>query len=183
MSDHDPVELYRRAAARAVDVANGVRPDQLSWSTPCSDWTVQELLDHLVGGTAYLAAALGADPVEPPTPGTAGDLADGVARCLDRMDDPAALVHRSASPLGFEWSGSDATAGTFMDVLVHTWDLAVATGQDAAMDPDLVAACTAMFLPEMPDRGRQAGIIGPAIDVAPDDSPQDQLLAAMARQP
>lgn len=183
MSDHDPVELYRRASVRAVDVANGLKSDQLGRSTPCSEWTVQDLLDHLVTGTAYLEAALGADPADPPTPGTAADLAVGVDRCLRRMADPAALAHRSASPLGFEWSGIDATAGTFMDVLVHTWDLATATGQDAALAPDLVAACTDMFLPGMPDQGRQAGIIGPAIDVAPDASPQDQLLAAMGRQP
>lgn len=183
MSDHDPVELYRRATARAVDVAYGVRPDQLASSTPCSEWTVQDLLDHLVTGTVYLAAALGSDPAGPPTPGTAPDLALGVERCLAQMADPVALAHRSDSPLGFEWSGVEATAGTFMDVLVHTWDLATATGQDAALAPDLVAACTDMFLPGMPDQGRQAGIIGPAIDVAPDASPQDQLLAAMGRQP
>ena len=183
MSDHDPVELYRRATVQVVSVADGVRPEQLSWSTPCSEWTVQDLLDHLVGGTAYLAAALGADPADPPTPGTAADLAIGVDRCLELMADPAALAHRSTSPLGFEWSGIDATAGTFMDVLVHTWDLATATGQDAELDPDLVAACTDMFLPGMPDQGRQAGIIGPAIDVAADAPPQDQLIAALGRQP
>ena len=43
-----------------------------------------------------------------------------------------------------------------MDSLIHTWDLAMATGQDASLDPELVEVCIAVFLPEMPERGRRA---------------------------
>ena len=87
------------------------------------------------------------------------------------------------SPLGFEWTVLDATAGTFMDLLIHTWDLAAATDQSLDLDPELVAACTAMFLPDMPERGRAAGIVGPAVTVPDDASTQDRLLAAMGRTP
>lgn len=183
MEASSPVDLYRRATDGAVDVARRIRPDQLGVATPCAEWSVQGVIDHLAGGTRYLAAALGADPSEPPTPATADDLAAGFADCLERLDDPGALEHRSTSPLGFEWSGLEATAGTFMDVLVHTWDLATATGQDPALDPDLVEACVAMFLPDMPERGRAAGIIGPAVAVAADASAQDRLIGAMGRHP
>jgi uncharacterized protein (TIGR03086 family) len=86
------------------------------------------------------------------------------------------------SPLGFEWPLSQATAGTFMDTLLHTWDLASATGQDATLDPVLVDACIAMFLPEMPERGRAGGIVGPEVPVPADASPQTRLLAAMGRR-
>jgi uncharacterized protein (TIGR03086 family) len=179
----NPIDMYRTATQRAVEVARNVSVDQLTWSTPCTKWTVQDLLDHMVGGTHYLAAALGADVADPPDNATADDLAAGVARCLDRLDEPGNLQHRSRSPLGFEWSGLEATAGTSMDVLVHTWDLATATGQDARLDPDVVGACVAMFLPAMPENGRAAGIIGPAVEVAGDASPQDRLLGALGRQP
>jgi uncharacterized protein (TIGR03086 family) len=77
----------------------------------------------------------------------------------------------------------EATAGTFMDTLVHTWDLATATGQPADLDPLLVDACTEMFLPETPERGRAAGIVGPAVTVGDDATPQDRLLGAMGRTP
>ena len=87
------------------------------------------------------------------------------------------------SPLGFEWTVRDAVAGTFMDVLIHTWDLAHATVQDAALEPAVVDACVAMFLLQMPELGRDAGIIGPAVDVGPDAAPQTRLLAAMGRRP
>jgi uncharacterized protein (TIGR03086 family) len=183
MPEMNPVELYRSATARAVEVAQGITSEQLSWPTPCSDWTVQDILDHLVFGTGYLAAALGAEPDEVPSGATAAQFEAGVALCLGRMADPANLAVRSSSPLGFEWSGLEATAGTFMDVLVHTWDLAEATGQDTTLDPVLVEACTSMFLPDMPVAGRAAGIIGSAVEVGADAPPQDRLLGALGRRP
>ncbi len=70
-----------------------------------------------------------------------------------------------------------------MDALIHTWDLATATGQDASLDPELVEACIAMFLPDMPERGRASGLVGPAVVVPDDASAQDRLLAAMGRRP
>ena len=58
----DPVALYRAATDRAIVVVEAVRTDQLGSATPCSEWTVQQLLDHLADGTAYLlSAAAGKD--------------------------------------------------------------------------------------------------------------------------
>lgn len=183
MSQPEPVDLYRRAAADAVRVASGVRPDQLELPTPCSDWTVQDLLDHLVGGTRYLGAALAGTEPSAPTGTTVEDFRTGVDACLVGLADPGALTRTCASPLGFEWTVMEATAGTFMDLLIHTWDLAAATSQPRDLDPALVAACTAMFLPDMPERGRAAGIIGPAVTVPEGAGAQDRLLAAMGRTP
>ena len=59
---------------------------------------------------------------------------------------------------------------------------ASATGQDTTLDPGVVDACIAMFLPAMPEGGRAAGIIGPAIKVADDASPQARLLGALGRR-
>lgn len=178
-----PVDLYRRAAARAGDIAAGVEASQLGDPTPCSSWNVQDLLDHLTGGTEYLLAALEQRQPAPRQSTTAADYRDGVAAVLDGLTAPSALERMCMSPLGFEWPVRDAVAGTFMDVLIHTFDLARATGQDERLDPELVEACMGMFLPEMPERGRQAGIVGPAVPVSPDATPQDVLLAAMGRTP
>ena len=70
-----------------------------------------------------------------------------------------------------------------MDQLIHTWDLAVAIDGDRTLDPELVDAIVAMFLPQMPEVGRTAGIVGPAVAVAADASAQDRLLGAMGRHP
>jgi len=179
----DPVELYRATTDRAIALLDAVRNDQLGSPTPCSEWAVQQLIDHLVGGTEYLlSAAEGRDPV-PLTDATAADYRAGVTNVLVALKVPGAIEKSCTSPLGFEWPVSAAVAGTFMDVLIHTWDLARATGQDEKLDPALVDACTAMFLPDMPEHGRAAGIIGPAVEVGEDVSPQDRLLAAMGRRP
>ncbi|WP_083662806.1 TIGR03086 family metal-binding protein [Mycobacterium sp. IS-2888] len=179
----DPILLYRAATDRAVAVVEAVAPDRLTWPTPCSEWTVQDLIDHLAGGAEYLlAAATGAEPV--PAEGAAGtDYRMRVARVLSALELPGALERVCISPLGFDWPVADAVAGTFMDVLIHTWDLARATGQDERLDARLVEACSAMFLPEMPRRGREAGIVGPEVVLGEGASAQDRLLAAMGRTP
>jgi uncharacterized protein (TIGR03086 family) len=183
MTEHDPIDLYRRATAGAVALADQVRPEQLGLPTPCAEWTVQDLLDHLVGGTRYLGAALVGDQPTAPVGATPLDLREGVDACLRGLAEPGALERTCASPLGFEWTVLEATAGTFMDVLIHTWDLATAIGAPADLDPELVGACTAMFLPDMPERGRAAGIVGPAVPVAADATAQQRLLGAMGRTP
>jgi uncharacterized protein (TIGR03086 family) len=182
-NQRDPVSLYRAASDRAIAVVNAVRPEHLGSPTPCAEWTVQQLIDHLVGGTAYLlSAASGREQAQPET-ATVADFHRGVAAVLTALEAPGAMERTCIAPLGFEWPVGQAVAGTFMDVLIHTWDLARATGQDDKLDPALVEACSELFLPDMPERGRAAGIIGPAIEVDDEASPQDRLLAAMGRQP
>jgi hypothetical protein len=51
------------------------------------------------------------------------------------------------------------------------------------MDVDVADAVVAMFLPQMPEIGRQAGFVGPEVSVPPDASSQDRLLGAMGRDP
>jgi uncharacterized protein (TIGR03086 family) len=178
------VDLYRQAGTHISTILTGVRPEHLTAPTPCAKWTVQDLVDHLVGGTGYLlVAATGGQPGEPPVQTSTGRFATGFAAVLDAAARPGATERRCLSPLGFEWTVGEALAGTFMDVLVHSWDLATATGQDTRLDPDLVQACWDMFVPEMPERGRQAGLIGPAVAMPGDAPLQDRLLGAMGRQP
>ena len=172
----DPVAMFEVAASRAVAVAEAVTGDQLSGPTPCSEWDVQSLLEHLRGGAAYLLAATG-------HPDSSAGYRQAVEECVAALRAPGTLERRCASPLGFEWSVAEAAAGTAMDQLVHTWDLAVATGQDRTLDPQVVDACVALFLPDMPQHGRAAGLGGPAVPVAADAPAQDRLLAAMGRTP
>jgi uncharacterized protein (TIGR03086 family) len=179
----DPVALYRAATAHAIAVADAVRPEQLGSPTPCTEWTVQQLLDHLVGGTEYLLSAATDGERAERSHVTPDDYRRGVTAVLDALHMPGVMERTCLSPLNFEWPVSQAVAGTFMDVLIHTWDLARATGQAEALDPALVDTCLTMFVPDMPELGRAAGIIGPAIKVDADASPQDRLLAALGRRP
>ncbi|OBA77031.1 TIGR03086 family protein [Mycobacterium sp. 1554424.7] len=173
-----PLLLYRAATDRATAVVEAVMPDQLEWPTPCSEWSVRQLIDHLVGGAEYLlAAATGSEQAV----SHGAQYRQCVDRVLTALASPGAMERVCVSPLGFDWTVADAVAGTFMDVLIHTWDLARATGQDERLDADLVEACAAMFLPEMPKRGREAGIVGAEVPLGDGASAQDRLLAAMGR--
>lgn len=176
----DPSTMFERAAEGAASRIAAVEPAQRTAATPCSEWDVDALLDHMAGGPAYLLAALG-QPA--PTVTDVTTYRNAIAACSAALREPGALDRRCQSPAGFEWSVAEAAAGTAMDQLVHTWDLAVATGGDRKLDPEVVEAVVEMFLPQMPEIGRGAGIVGPAVPVADDAPPQARLLGAMGRRP
>jgi uncharacterized protein (TIGR03086 family) len=177
----DPVDLFERAASGAVAMIERIPPDGWDAATPCSEWDVRALVEHMAGGTGYLAGALGIDV---PAAGTdPASYRAAVASCVAALGEPGSLERRCMSPAGFEWSVGEAAAGTAMDQLVHTWDLAVAIDADRTLEPEIVETITMVFLPEMPRIGREAGIVGPEVPVGADGSPQDRLLGAMGRQP
>ena len=70
-----------------------------------------------------------------------------------------------------------------MDQPIRTWDLAVAIGADRHLDGEVVEAVVEMFLPQMPEIGRQAGLVGSPVPVPAGASLQDRLLGAMGRNP
>lgn len=69
----------------------------------------------------------------------------------------------------------------FIDVLIHGWDLAKATGQDSRIDPELVDACLEVVEPQA-ELFRGAGVFGPAITPPPGAGAQERLLALLGRQ-
>ena len=174
----DPVIMYERAATNAVAMAQSVTADQTTLATPCSEWDVSALLEHMSGGGAYLMGAMGV-----PANGAIWPDLTCVSECVDALRRPGALEQRCLSPVGFEWSLAEAAAGTAMDQLIHTWGLAVAINADRDLDAEVVEAAIEMFLPLMPEVGRRAGFVGPEVAVPPGASARDRLLGAMGRNP
>jgi len=76
--------------------------------------------------------------------------------------------------------GSVYAGHRFLDVLVHGWDLAVATGQDYALDPELMQACQQIIEPQL-DAFRGAGALAPEVAVPADASAQTRFLAMLGR--
>ena len=174
----DPVSLYERTASNAAVIARRVGADQRGLPTPCSEWDVSALLEHMSDGAVYLMEALGVAQDRALWPDPAA-----VTECVEALRRPGALDRMCMSPAGFEWSVAEAAAGTAMDQLIHTWDLAVAIDGDRHLDAEVVEAVVAMFLPHMPEIGRQAGLVGPAVQVPVEAAAQDRLLGAMGRNP
>ncbi len=186
-----PIELYLRALDRLGAVVDAVPPDRWDDPTPCPDWSARQLVGHLVDAQRQVLAMVGDDGPRPPVtdppelaalagPDPAGSWRrahEGTTATLAGVS-PAASV---ATPLGPR-TVEQLLGLALVEPVVHSWDLATATGQPADLDPEAVRA----LLPGVLALGAQlqgSGMYGPAVPV-PDDAPaQDRLLAALGRGP
>jgi uncharacterized protein (TIGR03086 family) len=186
-----PIELYLRALDRLGAVVDAVPPDRWDDPTPCPDWSARQLVGHLVDAQRQVLAMVGDDGPRPPVndPRELAALAgpdpasswrrahEGTTATLAGVS-PAASV---ATPLGPR-TVEQLLGLALVEPVVHSWDLARATGQPADLDPGAVRA----LLPGVLALGTQlqgSGMYGPAVPV-PDDAPaQDRLLAALGRGP
>lgn len=176
-----------------------VRVEQWSWPTPCTEWNVRQLVNHVTRGHVNYAAlanggtaaeflrrrdedALGSDPVEAYTR-TAGEF-------LAAFGQPGALERILDYPLG-KVVARQAVAVRATDIAVHAWDLARAVGVDEALDPGLVAwideNLEAIYagMDEMPTSARTTHRFFAAPDgsVDADASRQIRLLVRLGRKP
>ncbi|MCI0440327.1 MAG: TIGR03086 family metal-binding protein [Chloroflexi bacterium] len=178
----NPVELYSEAVKKTRVIIGGVKPEQLKGSTPCKEWDVKALIDHLVGGAGFFAASLeGAEP-QPPSGGRAQAAYDeATSRVLAAAKKPGVLDKSYKTPFG-QMPGYAFMMGAFMDTVIHGWDLAKATGQDAKLNDKHAAIIHQAFAPQM-DGMRKAGVFGPPVEVPANASVQDKLLGMMGRKP
>ena len=178
--------------ARALDATDrlvrGIDDDQWDVESVCDGWTVRQLVNHIVTGNWWVPELMGGHTIE-----DVGDRLDG-----DVLgDDPAAAYAASAvaaaetfrapgamdAPALVSYGpvpGSVYCGHRFMDVLVHGWDVAASTGQDTALDADLVAACWAVVEPQL-EQLVGTGAFGTDHEIPEDASPQTRLLAALGR--
>ena len=181
------------AAARFETIAALVAPSDLDRPTPCGDWTVRQLLDHVVGGNFMAAALIGgasredAIAVLGATVADEEDPLDAVRSSLRSQaaafDDTAALesvVHHPA----MDMPGSQLLGFRVGDLLVHSWDLARAIGADETLDPEVVAVVATNIEPMRPFIG-SVGMFGEGPSGTLDESADAQtlLLDLMGRRP
>ncbi|HEV7932882.1 MAG TPA: TIGR03086 family metal-binding protein [Actinomadura sp.] len=178
-------ELLDAAAREAAPVVRGVGDDQLGERTPCADYTVRDLLNHLfhvVINFQALAARKDADFTTTPdylSGDWRGRFADETARLVEAWAVPGADEGVSgAMNLPARTVGSLA----LVDLTVHAWDLARATGQDFTADAASVQALGAL-MDEMGPTARQMKVFGEPFPVPDEASAIDTLLAATGRDP
>ncbi|MDT3440725.1 MULTISPECIES: TIGR03086 family metal-binding protein [unclassified Pseudofrankia] len=182
-----------RAVASTSGIVKTVRPDQLSAATPCTEWDIRALLNHLVG-TLWLGEALFTDgaPRHPMPPGglpatdlvgddpaVAYETASAALLAAARVGDTLTRIH--TTPLG-DMPGPALAGFTTLDILVHGWDLASATGQPTSLDDDLAGHVLAFASQAITDDFRGTRI-GPAIPVEATASVTDRLVGFLGRQP
>jgi len=184
----DTIDLFERATAWASTKVGGAA-DHLDDPTPCAEWNVKRLLDHMLYIQQMFAAG--------PSGGTVGPPSGPPPELLG--DDPAGEYEEARKKTIHAFSQPGVIDGmlnegqlpaavmlgiAFCDQLVHGWDLATATGQDATMPADLASAALAFIDGKIPGRSRGPGQnFEDAVPVAEDASDQDKLIAYCGRKP
>ncbi len=189
-ASREPLDLLVVANDEFARRLRLVGPDDWGRPTPCSEWDVRALVNHVVGGcvryqmllhgaqTHEVEATravdhLGADPVA-----AFAAAADAVVTCFCDDGALARIVHHAAG----QRTGRELLSMRILDSAIHGWDLARAIGADETLDDKVVAfllAYTAGL-----DLGPQQRAFAPAdADVPCNASPQDQLLHRLGRHP
>lgn len=192
---HKTGDLLAVAAVHALPVVRNLPDDRLDARTPCAEYDVRTLVNHLfhvVVQFQELAAKRNAD--------FGGDTPDYVAEADDWRERFAAQTEKLVAA----WSAPGADEGTtgamnmpartvgsmvLLDLTVHAWDLARATGQAYGTDeaaatgvPDVVDTLRAAVA-ELAPTARAMGVLGEPVPVSEDASDFDRLLAATGRDP
>lgn len=187
----DRIAMLQRTLDGANAMIRGVRADELTKPTPCTEWDVKGLINHMAGTCAFFTARFSGTEASPPPQGPVdllgNDVAGSYARLAQELLEAArapGVLERSMPILGSDLPGSVAITIALADELLHTWDLARALGRPYTMDADLaelvLQAMQQMMRPEFRGPGKGFAEAVPC----PDDAPiQDRLVAFSGRQP
>jgi len=180
------------AAATLLAVARETKPDQLAAPTPCAEYDVRALVNHLLFWGPSLVGA-GRKELVPPPAGSESDVdlagGDWLAALERHVGELVAVWSEPAAWQGVTRMGGelelpgDLVGGMVTGELVlHGWDLARATGQRPEWDEGLAEFVYAEVA-RTADQGRALGVYGPATTAAADASALDRALALSGRDP
>jgi uncharacterized protein (TIGR03086 family) len=179
------VELDRRAAAGTAGLIDATSPDQHAAPTPCTGWTVGDLLAHLIAGNLkYIEIAGGKDWARGAPDVVLDDDPGAMYRrtlveMLQAWERPGVLDRETPLPVG----RGRAELALYLHLgesLVHGWDLARATGQPPPWDDEIVEASLTQFKSWLPPQ-RPGAPFSDAVPLSSDALPIDRLAAYLGR--
>ena len=186
----DPLD-FGPATTTMARLVTGVRDDQLTAPTPCPDYTVADLVDHIrVLAFAFTESARRGDVPAGQGRGDGSRLETGwrdeiaahLAELTDAWRDPAAYDGVTmAGPL--EMPAEVAALVAMNEVVVHGWDLARSTGQRFEVDESAATACLGFAQSFEVPAGDEGGPFGPPVPVPADADVLDRLVGATGRDP
>jgi uncharacterized protein (TIGR03086 family) len=182
----DQIERIDRATKFAEEKVAGVESADLSRPTPCEEFDVRALLNHLIGNLGLLATVARGEAAERPQgdqfgsdPGAA--YSEGRRALMSALSAPGVFDRDWVMPFG-TLPGQTMAGVAFMEHLTHGWDVARATGQDDTIPPDLLEECMAVAT-AAGDLLRMPGVCGPPVPVPDSATAQDKFIAFMGRRP
>jgi uncharacterized protein (TIGR03086 family) len=173
----DLLEMYRGASEWAAAKVAGAK--DLDAATPCDDWKLRDLLNHMLDTQSYFVGAAKGEDVSPPGPTPPDRLSDDPLADFDRGREELLEVYGQE---GVVEKTGPALGIAFADQLLHGWDVARSTGQDTRMPDGLAQAAFDTIHGQFTEEQRK-GVFKPELPVGDDATPQDRLLAYTGREP
>jgi uncharacterized protein (TIGR03086 family) len=188
----EPIEQLNAVVPTLGALVAGIRPDQLDNPTPCEEFTVRDLLGHFIGNLDRLKDGLSeGEPITDLTP-QPEMLGDDPAKTYDAVTaefdavirEPGAMDKVITLPAPFGDVPAPVIVGfVAFDFMVHSWDLATATGQQYTPPDDLVAEADAFARQVIAPPMRAPGVFGAEVDPPADATALERLVAFCGRQP
>jgi uncharacterized protein (TIGR03086 family) len=178
----DPLVAHQRAQDAFAGVLAQVSPDQFGAPTPCAEWTIRDLIEHVIGGNEQVGPWSGGPEVTSARPDDIVSAHRAAAAAAQEVfAAPDGMTTMFKLPFG-EIPGQVFIGMRTSDVLTHAWDLATATGQATDLDPELaaeqLAAVRAFVGPQFRGPGMPFGDEKPC---SSERAPADQLAAFLGR--
>ena len=184
----DLTAIHATADSQFGSHLRAVRDDQWTAPTPCTEWDVRALINHMVYEYLWVPELLGGATIA-----EVGDKFDGDVLGSDPLRTWASVsraAHEAIADTPLEKmvnvSWGQISAGEYIgqfvtDVAVHGWDLARAVGADDTIDPTVVAALLPGVEANAADLAA-SGMFGEHVDVPPGADDQTRLLALLGRR-
>ncbi|GGU95881.1 hypothetical protein GCM10010211_73740 [Streptomyces albospinus] len=176
------IELLEKALNHTTQRLNNVTLDQYQQPTPCNDFDVRALANHLVvGNPYYITLAQGGALTSPSSPRTRsapsslGRSTPGARRMLSPPGGPRGMQRQM--PLPDCGTGPRVADLHLLEAVLHRWELATATGQDRTGDPAALQAVHDRWYGDSDEIRAHTGLFGPS-KPAPDDAPALDPIAA-----
>jgi uncharacterized protein (TIGR03086 family) len=179
---------HRRALDATRDRVAAIREDQWDLPTPCDDWNVRAVVNHVVAGNWWASMLAAGSTIDEVGDRFDGDLiSDGAIAAYDASaaaaDEVFSAPGAMQAPCAVSYGpvpGEIYCGHRFVDVLIHGWDLATATGQPTELDPDLADACLSIVEPQV-HLFAATGVFATNVAVPPRATTLEHLLALVGR--
>jgi uncharacterized protein (TIGR03086 family) len=184
----DDIDLLEGVLDKTAGLLDGVTPDQYGDPTPCPDYDVRALVNHITGWVeSFAAGANGETPSADPTAHEAGDDPGAEFRAAAAKVVEGWRTHgvdRKVGLMGGDLPGQMVLNMTIMEYLAHGWDLATATKQAVPYTDDEAAQALSLAEGTLPAQYRGGDQpFGDIVEV-PDSAPAvDRFIGFMGRDP
>jgi uncharacterized protein (TIGR03086 family) len=186
----DTIDRLQKSTGQTAKIVKEISPDQYQQATPCADWDVRAVVNHIIGAMTMMATVIDKGSVDAEKLFTSDLVGSDGSRSYDEAMQAALEafgrpgVLEGTVNLPFGTFPAEFAAGLLTnDLLTHGWDLAKATDQNVDFDAQLTETCMAFCRQTFANPEIRANEFAPEVKV-PDDAPAiDRLVGYLGRQP